>query len=617
MSAVPLFASTSRAATTTASPRRSTASRAGGRYILGPEVEAFEDEFAALPRRAPLRRRRATAPTRSRSRCARSGVGPGDEVVLPVVHLLRDRRGDRSSLGARPVFCDVDPDTFCVTPRDGRGGDDAAARRRSSPCTCSATSRRSPSCAALGRAGARGRRAGGRRDARRRARPGALGDAATFSFFPSKNLGVPRRRRRGRHRRRRASPSARGACASTARRTRRPSPRSATTRASTSSRRPCCACCCPSSTAGATRRRAAARRVRRGRASASSCELPRPVDGADPAWHLYVVRHRRRRARSALSAPASARGLLPHARAPPAGDAPSRRRRAAGHRRGGAHAPRAADEPGPHRATRCDEVVARDARLGRPHEQPARARHAARDRGACARTGTRCEVTARDFAQTLELCERFGIEHTAIGRHRGGRLAAQGASGSRRARRARALGARAARFDLALGHGSNDVTRRRGAAAASPARRRSTTSGRRSSTTSTAGWRARSSCPTRSRPSGSTATARRGKLRRYAGLKEEYYLADFEPDEAVLGELGLDRDAAARGRAHAARRSRSTTASRTRCSRRCSSACGERRQTVVLPRTPEQRAELRAPRAASSCPSARSTRSRWSPTPTS
>src|SRR4029078_7558716 len=30
------------------------------------------------------------------------------------------------------------------------------------------------------------------------------------------------------------------------------------------------------------------------------------------------------------------------------------------------------------------------------------------------------------------------------------------------------------------------------------------------------------------------------KLQRYAGLKEEYYLADFEPDRAVLGELGLD-----------------------------------------------------------------------------
>src|SRR5258708_36083501 len=34
-------------------------------------------------------------------------------------------------------------------------------------------------------------------------------------------------------------------------------------------------------------------------------------------------------------------------------------------------------------------------------------------------------VTARDFAQTLELCERFGIEYTAIGHHRGGRGAAK------------------------------------------------------------------------------------------------------------------------------------------------------------------------------------------------
>jgi len=32
----------------------------------------------------------------------------------------------------------------------------------------------------------------------------------------------------------------------------------------------------------------------------------------------------------------------------------------------------------------------------------------------------------------------------------------------------------------------------------------------------------------------------RGKLRRYPGLKEEYELADFEPDDGVLGELGLD-----------------------------------------------------------------------------
>jgi predicted glycosyltransferase len=36
--------------------------------------------------------------------------------------------------------------------------------------------------------------------------------------------------------------------------------------------------------------------------------------------------------------------------------------------------------------------------------------------------GHEVEVTARDFAQTLALCKRFGISHTANGRHRGGRL---------------------------------------------------------------------------------------------------------------------------------------------------------------------------------------------------
>jgi predicted glycosyltransferase len=30
------------------------------------------------------------------------------------------------------------------------------------------------------------------------------------------------------------------------------------------------------------------------------------------------------------------------------------------------------------------------------------------------------------------------------------------------------------------------------------------------------------------------------KLRQYPGLKEEYYLADFEPDASVLDDLGVD-----------------------------------------------------------------------------
>jgi predicted glycosyltransferase len=34
----------------------------------------------------------------------------------------------------------------------------------------------------------------------------------------------------------------------------------------------------------------------------------------------------------------------------------------------------------------------------------------------------------------------------------------------------------------------------------------------------------------------------KGKIHSYVGLKEEYYLADFEPGETVIAELGIDRD---------------------------------------------------------------------------
>ena len=73
------------------------------------------------------------------------------------------------------------------------------------------------------------------------------------------------------------------------------------------------------------------------------------------------------------------------------------------------------------------------------------------------RRGHQVEVTARDFAQTLELCDRFGIAHTAIGHHRGAGLADK-ARGLAARSFALARWARPRGFDLALGHGSNDVT---------------------------------------------------------------------------------------------------------------------------------------------------------------
>src|SRR3954470_12000574 len=87
--------------------------------------------------------------------------------------------------------------------------------------------------------------------------------------------------------------------------------------------------------------------------------------------------------------------------------------------------------------------------------------------------GHEVEVTARDFAQTLELCERFGIEHTAIGRHRGGRLADKALGLFDRSLDLARWARRRPRFDVAVGHGSNGEK----AAGGAPGGRASTSRG--------------------------------------------------------------------------------------------------------------------------------------------
>src|SRR3954463_14900185 len=66
-------------------------------------------------------------------------------------------------------------------------------------------------------------------------------------------------------------------------------------------------------------------------------------------------------------------------------------------------------------------------------------------------------VTARDFAQTLGLLERFEIDHTAIGHHRGGRLSAKGLGLAQRSG-ALVRWARGRGIDVALGHGSHAIS---------------------------------------------------------------------------------------------------------------------------------------------------------------
>jgi predicted glycosyltransferase len=153
-------------------------------------------------------------------------------------------------------------------------------------------------------------------------------------------------------------------------------------------------------------------------------------------------------------------------------------------------------------------------------------------------------VTARDFAQTIELCERFEIDHTKIGHHRGERLGAKAlglASRSTALVRWARADARAAGsgFDLALGHGSNDVS-----VAAALLRVPSATMFDYEWATVQHNVNCRLAkavvVPDAIPPQRLERYGARGKVRGYAGLKEEYYLADFQPHAAVLEELALD-----------------------------------------------------------------------------
>jgi predicted glycosyltransferase len=205
--------------------------------------------------------------------------------------------------------------------------------------------------------------------------------------------------------------------------------------------------------------------------------------------------------------------------------------------------------------------------------------------------GHEVEVTARDFAQTLELCERFGIDHTAVGHHRGGRLVSKGIGlGLRSAALLR--WARGRSFDVAIGHGSNDIS-----VAAKLLRIPSATA----FDYEFANAQHHVNCrlcrivmvpeaipPERLAHFGATPH----KLRRYAGLKEEYYLADFEPDEAVLDELGLTRErplVLVRTPPEVSLYHRFENPLFRQVLERLGAA---EAQTVVLPRTPTQREEI-------------------------
>jgi dTDP-4-amino-4,6-dideoxygalactose transaminase len=160
-----------------------------GRYILGPEVEAFESEFAAhLGARHCIGVANGTEALTIALRAL--GAGPGDEVIVPALTFYATAEAVVNA-GATPVLCDVDERTFNLTAATAEpligartkallpvhlyGNPAPMAELRE---LAAAHDLRLLEDAAQ----AAGARLGGQM-------AGALADAAAFSFFPSKNLG--------------------------------------------------------------------------------------------------------------------------------------------------------------------------------------------------------------------------------------------------------------------------------------------------------------------------------------------------------------------------------------------------------------------------------------------
>ena len=153
--------------------------------------------------------------------------------------------------------------------------------------------------------------------------------------------------------------------------------------------------------------------------------------------------------------------------------------------------------------------------------------------------GDEVQITARDYAQTVQLLELHGVEADVLGHHGGRSRLGKARSLTSRLRALRGW-ARGRQFDVALAHGSHELTmtaRRLGIPSAT------TFDYEFAYLQHQLGCRAATRVvvpeaipPDRLKRYGVGPE----KLRRYPGLKEEYYLADFEPDPAALTQFEVD-----------------------------------------------------------------------------
>ena len=163
---------------------------ASGRFVLGREVEAFEAEWAAFVGTAGAVGVGNGLDALSLALRA-MGVGPGDEVIVPG-HTFVATWLAVSAVGARPVPVDVDPATYTLDPDRIEAAITERTRvvipvhlygQTASMDEIAAIARRHGLRVLEDAAQAHGARYRGRR-------AGSLGDAAAWSFYPSKNLGA-------------------------------------------------------------------------------------------------------------------------------------------------------------------------------------------------------------------------------------------------------------------------------------------------------------------------------------------------------------------------------------------------------------------------------------------
>ena len=156
-----------------------------GRYILGPAVEAFEDEFARYNRAAEAIS--VASGTDALAIALRAlGVHPGDEVLVPAVSAAATAMAV-ASIGAKPIFVDISPDDFNIDPEQCL---ERKTRRTRAviPVHLYGMPARLKEISKAGlpiledAAQAHGSDA-------KWGRCGAFGQAAAFSFYPTKNLG--------------------------------------------------------------------------------------------------------------------------------------------------------------------------------------------------------------------------------------------------------------------------------------------------------------------------------------------------------------------------------------------------------------------------------------------